>query len=100
MEALTKVCKCCGKGYTLDHFKKGRWGYVSVCNECDTKHRKEKREKRLEEEKESKERELANCRKLNLQDFTPRELMQELARRGYRGKLEYVETRTIDLSAF
>jgi hypothetical protein len=44
------------------------------------------------------EEELANARKLRLADFTPRELMQELKRKGYEGKLTYVETHTIDLS--
>ena len=32
-----------------------------------------------------------------LKDFTPRELMVELARRGYKGSLEFTETRVIDI---
>ena len=39
-----------------------------------------------------------NFRQLCLADFTPRELMAELKRRGYEGKITYVETHTIDLS--
>lgn len=33
-----------------------------------------------------------------LESYTPRQLMEELARRGYRGTLTYTETRTIDLT--
>jgi hypothetical protein len=32
-----------------------------------------------------------------LEDFTPRQLMEELKRRGYTGKLQYVEVKNIDL---
>lgn len=35
METETKVCKCCGRELSLDHFKRGRYGYVSVCLDCD-----------------------------------------------------------------
>ena len=31
----TKICKCCGRELILDHFKRGRYGYVSVCLDCD-----------------------------------------------------------------
>ena len=33
-----------------------------------------------------------------LEDFTPRQLMEELKRRGYTGKLQYVEVKNIDLN--
>jgi hypothetical protein len=32
-----------------------------------------------------------------LEDFTPRQLMEELKRRGYTGRLQYVEVKDIDL---
>ena len=32
-------------------------------------------------------------------DYTPRQLMEELKRRGYTGRLQYVEVKTIDLGA-
>lgn len=35
-----------------------------------------------------------------LSKFTPRQLMEELKRRGYTGKLQYVEVKTIDLNTF
>ena len=95
----TKVCKCCGRELSIDHFKKSRWGYtVSVCHECDKKHREEKRQARIEEQKQKVEDVRAENRQLCLADFTPRELMAELKRRGYEGKITYVETHTIDLS--
>jgi len=34
-----------------------------------------------------------------LEQYTPRELMERLRDLGYTGKLTYVETHTIDLSA-
>lgn len=33
-----------------------------------------------------------------LSEFTPIELMKELAHRGYSGKLEYPEIRVVDIS--
>ena len=35
-----------------------------------------------------------------LADYTPRQLMEELKRRGYTGKLQFVEVKTIDLATF
>lgn len=100
METETKVCKCCGRELSLDHFKRGRYGYVSVCLDCDKTHRAEKRQQRIEEQKKKVEDLRAENRKLCLSDFTPRELMEELASRGYRGKLTYTQVHEIDLSAF
>ena len=94
-----KVCKFCGRELPINNFKKGRWGYVSVCNECDKKHRAENRQARIDKAKQKIEDVRAENRQLCLADFTPRELMEELKRRGYEGKITYVETHTIDLSA-
>ena len=33
-----------------------------------------------------------------LQEFTPRELILELKRRGYKGELQYVEVHNIDIN--
>ena len=54
----TKFCKCCGRELSLEHFKRGRYGYVSVCLDCDKKHRAEKRQARIDEQKK---KELADC---------------------------------------
>lgn len=55
-------------------------------------------EQRIDKAKQKVEDVRAEKRQLCLADFTPRELMAELKRRGYEGKLTYVETHTIDLS--
>lgn len=95
----TKVCKCCGRELSLTNFKKTRYGgYVSVCTECSTKKMRENKKHRIEEQKQKALDVRAENRQLCLADFTPRELMVELKRRGYEGKLSYVETHTIDLS--
>jgi ribosome-binding protein aMBF1 (putative translation factor) len=99
MEQETKVCKCCGRELPMSNFKKGRWGYVSVCMDCDKQHRAENRQTRIDKAKQKVEDVRAENRQLCLNDFTARELMAELKRRGYEGKLVYTETHTIDLSA-
>ena len=64
-------------------------GYYANCNECvKTKARKTKSEN-VEILKQSK-----------LADFTPRQLMEELARRGYEGKLRYTRIEEIDIANF
>ena len=99
MEQILKKCRCCGRELPIYFFKKGRWGVVSVCNECDKQHRAENKQSRINRAKQKIEDVRAENRQLCLNDFTARELMEELFRRGYRGKLEYTETHTIDLSA-
>src|SRR5690606_6491947 len=99
MEQETKVCKCCGRTLDISNFKATRWGgKVSVCTECATKKLRENKQKKLDEQKQKVEDMRAEARQLCLADFTPRELMEELKRRGYEGHLTYVETHTIDLS--
>ena len=98
MEQETKVCKCCGRELPIGNFKIGRWGYVSVCMDCDKQHRAENRQARIDKAKQKVEDVRAENRQLCLNDFTARELMAELKRRGYEGKLVYTETHTIDLS--
>ena len=97
-QETVKTCKCCGRTLDISKFKNGRWGYTSICNECETKHRREKKQNRIDEQKKKVEDVRAENRRLCLADFTPRELMEELKRRGYSGKLEYIETHTIDLN--
>lgn len=97
-QETVKTCKCCGRTLDISNFKKCRWGYVSVCMDCDKQHREENRQVRKQERLDKARREIENVRDKRLADFTPRELMTELKRRGYEGKLTYVETHTIDLS--
>lgn len=100
MEQGTKVCKCCGRTLSIYNFKIGRWGYTSICNECETRHRREKKQQRISERKQKVEDARAENRQLCLSDFTPRELMTELARRGYRGKLQFTQVQEIDIENF
>lgn len=95
----TKVCKCCGRTLEIWNFKASRWGgRVNVCTECATNKMRENKQKRIEEQKKKVEDVRAENRQLCLADFSPRELMAELKRRGYDGKITYTETHTIDLS--
>ena len=96
-----KSCACCGQVKTLDNFKMSRFGYrVSVCTECANKKRnetlaqkkKDAAKKMMEEQQKLSEREEL------LRSFTPRELMAELSRRGYKGELTF--TQTIDINNF
>lgn len=68
-------------------------GYVSVCTECATRVLRENKNK----EKENLRKE---CTLMRLKDFSGRELMQELSRRGYKGKLNYVRVEEIDINNF
>ena len=90
----TIKCKRCGRELSYDHFKMTRWGdFSSVCNECVTK-------ARMESVKAKKEKAVTDTRVLRLSDFTPRELMEELHRRGYEGTLKFVEVHEINIADF
>lgn len=91
----TKVCKECGKELPIDMFRVTHLGRRNTCNDCVTK----KIVKTKECKKQAKEnlQQVQDARTLRLSDFTPREMMQELRRRGYIGKLYYTITQTIDL---
>ena len=85
-----RVCKRCGRELPIEYFKKTRWGdHTHVCRDCDFEKRRENAQKKVDEVKKN-----------TLSDFTPRELMQELAKRGYTGTLEYVEVHKINIENF
>lgn len=101
MEQETKVCKCCGQVKTLDHFKMTRWGTrVNVCTECATQKLRDNKIRKKQEEEMAKAHEAAKKSKRQemLEQYTPRELMEELARRGYTGELTY--TMKVDITNF
>lgn len=85
----TKQCVHCGKVLPVSEFygnKTARDGLASWCKDCMSERRRElARNARLYETRGG------------LESYTPRQLMEELARRGYRGTLTYTETRTMDL---
>lgn len=97
-ENKTKVCKCCGKELPISEFRKGKASgvefVVSVCKTCMRNKLIEGHAKRKEQK--SHEQELAEAKVMRLSDFTPRELMVELKRRGYEFKMEYTETHIIN----
>lgn len=83
----TKVCKICGQELPLSEFRKSLLvpNGIATCKKCVNE--KIKKTKLFKETTGSTNTELAK--------FTPRELIEELKSRGYKGKL-YV-TRTIEL---
>ena len=86
----TQKCKCCGRELPVENFKMTRWSTrAQVCNDCALEHRKGNHKAKQ-----------YGARQLTLQDYTPRELMEELARRGYEGKLTYTRVETIDITNF
>lgn len=92
----TKICKCCGRELPIDDFRVTKLGRRNTCNECVSK-------KTADAKKRKKygltfEEELEKAKTLRLQDFTPRELMAELKRRGYDGKLTFTQVIEIDIS--
>lgn len=91
----TRVCATCGRELSIDHFSKKPYGVALSCKECNGKKVREGKatKKRIAE----LEKGLAEAKNVRLKDFTPRELMEELARRGYRGKLTYTQVHEIDL---
>lgn len=101
MEQDKKSCTCCGQVKTLDHFKLTRWGTrVNVCTECANQKARDNKIRKHQEEEMAKAREDAKKseRQKMLESYTPRELMNELARRGYTGELTY--TMKIDITNF
>lgn len=95
-EMETKVCKVCGKELPISSFARTKIGLLHTCKECVRQNQiKAKLDKKLAKMKKD---DVATARKLRLCDFEPNELMAELSRRGYEGKLSYTKTYTIDIS--
>ena len=94
-------CKNCGRELDESNFKLTRWGeYSTVCKECVTKKMRETKTRMENEKREAYIRANNEKRTLRLADFSPRELMEELARRGYTGKLTVTEVHEIDITNF
>lgn len=98
----TRVCSCCGKEFPATEFRRigrkgGGYSVLTICQSCMRERQKEGRKKKAEERALLEEKKETDARKLRLQDFTPRELMERLRDLGYVGKLEYTEKHVIDL---
>lgn len=77
----TKVCKCCGRELPIEMFnkhKKNSDGLQTYCKECQRQKNLENYNKKVKTNENSE-----------LSKFTPRELINELRRRGYKGTLIY-----------
>lgn len=99
METTTmKVCRCCGKELPVESFVRNAFGVTNVCRECNSKNRKEAAKRRTNLKKQAID--VLNARNLRLSDFTPRELMEELHRRGFEGKLKITHVEEIDITNF
>ncbi len=83
----TKVCKVCGQELPLSEFRRSPFtaNCIATCKKCVSE--EIKKTKLFKETTGSTNTELAK--------FTPKELIEELKSRGYKGKL-YV-TKTIEL---
>lgn len=84
MEAKTKVCPKCGRELPIENFGKGlnKDGLRSYCKECCNLVSRQFRRKKLGENVSPNPA---------LENFTPRELIDELRARGYGGTLTYTE---------
>lgn len=98
----TKVCKKCGRELPVSNFRHGKANGVdfitSICTECISALQKAGRAKKKAEKKKSQQDLVEDAKKMRLSEFTPRELMLELKRRGYEGELSFVEVHKIDIS--
>lgn len=90
----TKICKDCGRELPIERFKRNKFGQpVSVCLDCDTRKRRENKEKkRLQAAMDARQLMLKEEEvKSELSAYNSRQLMAELARRGYEGELTFVQ---------
>ena len=84
----------------MSEFHKTGFGVANTCKECVVKRQKEG--KAAKKKERDFEQEIANAKKMRLADFTPRELMQELANRGIDGEMKIPETtyKVVKLASF
>lgn len=85
-ETTTKVCRSCGRELPLSALNlhnKSEDGHCSECKECSRRR--------------SRKAIAKNAKSNPLAQFTARELMVELKKRGYEGTLEYVQVHKINI---
>lgn len=83
LEIKTKKCSKCGRELPVTEFyvkSNAPDGLQSWCKECSKR-----------ANKQSRKRESGGAGSEELKMYTSRQLMEELAKRGYRGELEYVK---------
>lgn len=82
----TKICRICGEEKPITDLTKNNQykdGYDTRCKACTNAYHKN----RMRKTNTGGNPDLAN--------FTPRELIEELRARGYKGTLEYTKTITL-----
>lgn len=93
----TRVCKHCGKELPIESFSRNGMGYTNVCKECNHNRRSEARKRYVaSKNKPSAEEQVEQAKHMRLKDFSPRDLMAELKRRGYEFKMTYTITHVIN----
>lgn len=101
MEVEKKRCTKCGILKPISDFwnnKQSKDGKMSWCKGC-MNYLKKKRKRELAKKVADMERlALSKSKPNDLSCFTSRQLWEELALRGYRGVLEYVEVKRIDIT--
>ncbi len=78
-----RKCRKCGRVLHISNFnenKKSIDGYSHICKEC-----------RHEIAVDAKQKKICIPENSPLSAFTPRQLMEELRRRGYKGELTYIQ---------
>ena len=94
MEEMRK-CKRCGELKPQSEFSTFRGKTSGICKCCVREKKTETRKAKLEKLKQMSDENIQSVRMLRIQDFTARELMVELKRRGYEFTMQYVETHII-----
>lgn len=89
-----RTCKQCGRTLPLSMYTKNGYGYIGICKECNSSNRRAGQLRK--NAASSLAEELKKAKNLRLSEFTPRELMCELKRRGYEFTMEYVERHVIN----
>lgn len=106
MGITMKQCYHCGVEKPITEFydsKRSLDGKLSWCKECMKEYNRNrnnriKMENTTMNQTQPQKTDIRGGQNNDLSRFTPRELMQELAKRGYRGTLEYVKR--IDITKF
>lgn len=99
----TKLCLRCKQQKSIDSFYtscKTKDGYQCYCKSCQKELGKLRRLRLKTKAQETAELkfQITQSTQSALANATPRDLMQELVRRGYTGTLQKTEIKTIDLS--